>query len=89
MYCSSDYEKDVIIVYFHEKKDNYSFNSLPAREGMTINPDMTLSILTENDLDAIVKSTLSELDTRTEYKVNNQFATDYLAEYKESITTKK
>ncbi|CAM3296217.1 A component of insecticidal toxin complex (Tc) [Xenorhabdus nematophila ATCC 19061] len=88
MYCSSDYEKDVIIVYFHEKKDNYSFNSLPAREGMTINPDMTLSILTENDLDAIVKSTLSELDTRTEYKVNNQFATDYLAEYKESITTK-
>ncbi|CDL84637.1 A component of insecticidal toxin complex (Tc) [Xenorhabdus szentirmaii DSM 16338] len=86
MYCSSDYEKDVIIVYFHEKKDSYAINSLPAREGMTINPDMTSSILTGNDLNAIVKSTLSELDTKTEYKVNNQFATDYLVEYKESTT---
>ncbi|MBD2820057.1 insecticidal toxin complex protein A [Xenorhabdus sp. 42] len=86
MYCSSDYEKDVIIVYFHEKKDSYAINSLPAREGMTINPDMTSSILMGNDFDAIVKSTLSELDTKTEYKVNNQFATDYLVEYQESTT---
>ncbi|MDE1474009.1 hypothetical protein [Xenorhabdus bovienii] len=47
---------------------------------------MIFSILTENDLDAIVKSTLSELDTKTKYKVNNQFSTDYLVEYKDKTT---
>nr|WP_274725394.1 neuraminidase-like domain-containing protein [Xenorhabdus bovienii] len=86
MYCSSDYEKEVFIIYFYEKKDNYSSNNIPASKGITINPDMTFSILTENDLDAIVKSTLSELDTKTEYKVNNQFSTDYLVEYKDKTT---
>ncbi len=86
IYYYSDYEKEMFIIYFYEKKDNYSSNNIPASKGITINPDMTFSILTENDLDAIVKSTLSELDTKTEYKVNNQFYTDYLVEYKDKTT---
>ncbi len=88
MYCSYDYEKEVIIVCFYEKKDAYSSNNIPANKGITINPDMTFSILTENDLNAIVKSTLSELDTKTDYKVNNQFTTDYLVEYKDKTIDK-
>ncbi|MGJ0576843.1 neuraminidase-like domain-containing protein [Xenorhabdus bovienii] len=88
MYCSSDYEKEVLIVYFYEKKDDYSSNGLPTNKGITIHPDMTFSILTKNDLDAIVKSTLSELDTKTDYKVNNQFATDYLVEYTDKTAVK-
>ncbi|MDE9557868.1 hypothetical protein KKJ06_21375 [Xenorhabdus bovienii] len=86
IYYSSDYEKEMFIIYFYEKKDNYSSNNIPASKGITINPDMTFSILTKNDLDAIVKSTLSEIDTKTEYKVNNQFYTDYLVEYKDKTT---
>ncbi|MDE9440914.1 hypothetical protein KKJ13_04545 [Xenorhabdus bovienii] len=35
MYCSSDYEKEVLIIYFYEKKGNYSSNNIPASKGIT------------------------------------------------------